>query len=515
MKTLRRAKWLVPALILLLAFTLRVCELESKGLWGDEIAQVRRASIALPRIVDEYRAPPRFFLQFALIHLTRLVGTSDFWVRLPSAFASVLAVAGIYALARRLTGESVAWVAMLFMALAPYQIWYAQEARMYGAMTCYAILTLYFFARLLSQPNIKSMTGLVVASTLLLYNHLFGFLVLFTLGVIALGLVFWDWRTRRNAAVTRTHPHWFRSFAICMTAVVILAIPLFPGTVPFLLRSGLRDPSVEWRSLPPFQLTFAFLAELLGYFGLSAGMGWRAWLSLALALLGLGALSRRKPRAGWVAFAWLFVPLATLALARPRHEVVPRYLIFMQPIFLLLMAQGVIAFGEFVSARAARLREKNSNARTWIFSGSVAGGLLLLAVVVVPPLDALYRRAKINDWRAVADYVRANVGTDDFVTAERDTWGLRALTYYWEPPAKIRVRDESLADMQEAFARGQPVWYLSLGGFFDAEGEAWARTHLVPMDASAWQRADLSYHATGEFVFPQSEGPVTIYRSSP
>jgi uncharacterized membrane protein len=507
--------WVVPVLLLFLAFALRIYQLDEKGLWGDEIAQARRSSIALARILDEYREPPRFFLQFVLIHLTRLVGTSDFWVRLPSAFASVLAVASSYALARRMAGEYVAWVAMLFMAVAPYQIWYAQDARMYGAMTCYAVLALYFFVRLLSQPDLKAMAGLVAASTLLLYNHLFGFLVLFTLGIIALGLLVLDWRTRRNPAVTRAHPHWFRSFVICMIVVVMLALPLAPGTAPFVLRSGLRDASVEWRNLPPFQLTFAFLSELLGYFGLSAGADWRAWISLAGSILGLGVLSVRNPRAAWVAFAWLVVPLATLAIARPRHEVVPRYLIFMQPVFLLLMAQGVVWIGGLAAADTARRFGKNPAARRFVLSAAVVMGVLLLAGMILPPLDALYRRAKINDWRAVADYVRANARGGDFITAERGSWGLRALTYYWTQEEKIRVRDESLEQMQQAFARGQTVWYLSWRGAFDPDWENWARLYLVPIEPKVWERPGLDYVPRDEFVFPQSEGQVTIYRSPP
>lgn len=508
------AQWIIPVLILVLAFALRSYHLGDKSLWGDEIAQVRRSSIALTRILDEYREPPRFFLQFVLIHLTREIGTSDFWMRLPSAFASVLGVASVYPLARRIAGLTVARVTMLFMALAPFQIWYAQDARMYGALTWYAILALYFFTRLLTRPNWQAAAGLILASALLAYNHLFGFLVLLTLVVIAAVLAAQDWFARRGKASAAGNIPGFRAVILCMVIVAALVLPLLPGTLPFVWRSGLRDASVEWRALPPFQLSPAFLSELFGYFGLSAGADWRMWLSLGIALSGLAVLFRRDARQGLLTLLWVAVPLAVLGLARPRHEVVPRYLIFIQPVYLLWLAQGAVAGYAFLMSRVARWtrdRKKIQRGARYIGAALCIAGL---SVMIAPPLASLYRRAKINDWRAVSAYLSANARPGDFVTAERGAWALRALTYYWPQQGKNRVRDESLEQMQQALARGQTVWYLSLGGWFDAEGENWAREYLTPLAPSIWQRSDLDYTQRDEFVFPQSEGYVTIYRSA-
>lgn len=518
----RRSR-LLPLVLVLLALTLRLHHLGYKGLWGDEIAQVRRASIPLSRIIQEYRTPPRYFLQFALIHLTRQVGTSDFWSRLPSALASTLAVAVAYATGRRLAGGRTAVMAMLFMAVAPFQVWYAQDARMYGALTLYALLSLYFFLRLLHRPDVKALGGYILANALLVYNHLFGFLALGNQVVIAMGLVVWDWHTRRRAPFAQKRATelcclraWFRPWLVGLAVVGVLALPLLPGTLPFLLRGGLREPGVEWRTLPPFQLTPSFLLELLGYFGLNAGADWRMLVSVGLALSGLLALGRSKPRAAWCALAWLTVPLATLSLARPQHEVVPRYLIFMQPIYLMLMAQGALAVGAAARALVARrCGEKAGNGQKVVTYGMGALGLILFLAMVVPPLEALYRRAKINDWRAVADYMRAQAKAGDLIGVERDTWGVRALTYYWQPPPNIRVQGRGVQALERARQQGERVWYLSLGGYFDPEGERWAREHLTPLDSREWERPDLVYHPHDGFVFPQSEASVTIYRTMP
>ena len=519
--TVQAMRWLVPLGILLLAFFLRFNALDNKSLWGDEIAQVRRASIALERIIDEYRAPPRYFLQFALIHFTRYLGTSELWMRLPSALASTLAVAAAYAVARRLLGWHVAIMTMLFMAVAPYQVWYGQDARMYGGATLYSMLSLYFLLRLTQEPNWRMLGAWLIVNTLLIYNHLFGFLVFATQGVVALGLALASvWRARNMPAqnargVVQKIPRWFVLYLVGCVMMGIVVLPLLPGTLPFVLRSGLRDASVEWRNLPPFHVTPAFLLEQLGYFGLNAGRDWRMWVSLALALVGWLALLKGKSRTAWITLAWLGTPLLILEITHPRHEVVSRYLIFMQPVYLMLMAHGVIvlAFGAYkIFARAFGANAQKMRATFWIGSGAI--GLLVLAIMVMPPLQALYQRAKINDWRAIADYLRANVQADDFVTTEQDTWGSRALTYYWQPPGNSRIKERGVAELEQAARAGKRIWYISLGGYFDPAGEAWVQKNLTAIDRRVWERADLVYRPTDEFVFPQSEGAATIYVSA-
>lgn len=517
----QRRVWSLSLAILLCAALLRFYHLDYKGLWGDEIAQVRRSSIELPRIIDEYRAPPRFFLQFVLIHLTRDIKADDFFARLPSAAASVLAVAAAFATARRLAGRRTALIAMLFMVVAPLQVWYAQDARMYAALTLYSLVALYFFLRLLEQPDAKAIIGLAVANTLGLYNHLFGFLPFFAQIFAALGLVAHGLLVRKavehshdRRGVARFLPHWFIPFILAVAIVCVLALPLVPGTLPFVLRSGLRDPSVEWRDLAPFQLTPTFVINLLAAFGLGAGTDWRMYLSLGFAILGLAALARRKPRAAWIAFAWVAFPLAVLALAHPRHEVITRYLIFMQPMYLIVAVYGMIKAAEAVWQFARRQFQFASQpwAKRLVPYSIVSLGVVVGAVLVVPPLSALYQRAKINDWRAIIGYLYDHAEPGDLLFGEQDTWVLNAFRYYSpsdrivfsNPVPRVETLDRALED-------GRRIWYLSVGGSFDPVGEEWARTHLTSINPNEWQRTDLVYTVDDPFVFPQSEGWAYLY----
>ena len=67
---------------------------------------------------------------------------NEFFLRVPSAVLGVLTVPLVYALGRTIGGARLAAVAALFFAIAPFQIRYAQEARMYALLTFLAALTM-------------------------------------------------------------------------------------------------------------------------------------------------------------------------------------------------------------------------------------------------------------------------------------------------------------------------------------------------------------------------------------
>jgi hypothetical protein len=142
--------------ILLLAFALRVAFLAQRPLWYDEafsvlLAERDFASIVRGTAVD-VQPPLYYVLLHAWLGLNRwgesLFAPTDwgenvFGLRLLSVALSLLVVALVYALARRWFSERVAVWAMLFTALAPFQIYHAQELRMYALFALGALLYAY------------------------------------------------------------------------------------------------------------------------------------------------------------------------------------------------------------------------------------------------------------------------------------------------------------------------------------------------------------------------------------
>ena len=132
--------------ILLLAFALRVAFLAQRPLWYDEAFSVLLAERDVAAIVRgtavDVQPPLYYFLLHAWLGLNRW-GENVFGLRLLSVALSLLVVALVYALARRWFSERVAVWAMLFTALAPFQIYHAQELRMYALFALGALLYAY------------------------------------------------------------------------------------------------------------------------------------------------------------------------------------------------------------------------------------------------------------------------------------------------------------------------------------------------------------------------------------
>jgi hypothetical protein len=504
LKRLQSAQWIFPVLILLLAFALRVYHLGDKGLWGDEIAQARWALFPLPKMWERFRAPPDFILHFLFGHLALQWGTDALWVRLASFLTSVLVVPTTYAVARRVAPPRLALAAMLLVAVSPFQIWYAQDARMYASLVCFATLSLYFFLCVLDKPQWRAVVGLTTANALAVYTHLFGVMPLVIEGTTLLGITLMT-LLRARVRVPRDFVLGMTSFAL----TALLALPLLPGTLPYVSHPTLKGLEAEFGE-HPFQITLPFLQSLLSDMGLAPDMGWRTALSLAFALIGLAALVRARPRAGWVLGVWLVLPLALLHVTHPGHVVANRYLIFLQPVYLLVIAFGVVALARGVNAlllRAAAWRAWKAGVRAFIGASVV---FFLILWVSLAPLQALYARAKLNDWQTLAHFLETHATPGDVLFSEQDFWGMQKLSYYMNPN-QFSSPPATLEELQRAYAQDRTLWYISFGGYLNPSQEAWVKTHLTRVAGAAWMRPDLVYVPRDEFHFTQSEPLVTLY----
>ena len=139
---------------------LRAWQIGDKSLWIDEAFSVwiARQPLAegvswLARI-DQH--PP---LYYALLHLWLRLGDGPAAVRLLSALVSALNVPVLYGLGARLAGRKVGLLAAAVLALSPFHVYLAQEARMYALLSLTVSLSLWALARLLSDTRTMGLPG--------------------------------------------------------------------------------------------------------------------------------------------------------------------------------------------------------------------------------------------------------------------------------------------------------------------------------------------------------------------
>jgi 4-amino-4-deoxy-L-arabinose transferase-like glycosyltransferase len=161
-----------PRLVLVVTLVggvLRVMLLGTKGMWLDETFSVWLANQStadmLQWIVRIDQHPPLYYL---LLHSwIALLGDTPYYVRLLSALFGTATIPIIYLIGKRLSGAGVGLAAAVFLALSPFNIYFAQETRMYTLLTFNAAVAIYALVRLLTD----SRSVLPIGSQLRAYVH--------------------------------------------------------------------------------------------------------------------------------------------------------------------------------------------------------------------------------------------------------------------------------------------------------------------------------------------------------
>ena len=148
------APWLVIT-ITLVGGLLRVLLLGTKGMWLDETFSVWMASHSvvdmLEWIVRIDQHPPLYYL---LLHYwIALNGDTPYSVRLLSVLFGAGTIPIIYLIGKRMSGVVMGLVAAVLLALSLYNIYFAQETRMYTLLTFNAAVAIYALVRLLTDSR--------------------------------------------------------------------------------------------------------------------------------------------------------------------------------------------------------------------------------------------------------------------------------------------------------------------------------------------------------------------------
>ena len=169
--------------ILLLALVLRLVNLGRRNLWYDEAFAVLYAEKPLATMLygtvtqvggAAADVHPLFF--YSILHAwMRAVGQSPVAVRALSALLGVATVAMAYLLARRLFDRQAGLATAAIVAIAPFHIYYSQEARMYALLGFAAVAMTYFFVRAWAGGGWGHWVVFGLCGAMTLYAHNLGF----------------------------------------------------------------------------------------------------------------------------------------------------------------------------------------------------------------------------------------------------------------------------------------------------------------------------------------------------
>jgi len=395
-------------LVLLLALAVRSYQLAGQSLWADEgnsiaLARAGLAEIAARTALDIH--PP---LYYWLLHgWMQLAGDGEVAVRSLSVFAGVLLVAVTYQLGRSLFGRRVGLLAAVCAALSPFQVYYAQETRMYALSALWGALLVSAAARLYrvaapGRPAGRAAFALyALSATLGLYTH-YAFAAV--LAAAALGGLVYLWQTRRQEGLARRAAGWL--------AAQLLPVVLFLPWLP-----------IAWRQLTTWPAPApASPVEAAATVWRTLAMGPAVTDASPLALAALGVLAalgairlvRSAPaaQAGLVLLVMALPVGLTLALFKPAYL---KFLLVASPAWCLLLALALEwPAGWSPVVQGGRRAVRQMPGAGWAVQGA---GLLLIAGAAWGPLVSYFGDPALarDDYRGLANYLEAVGGPQDAI----------------------------------------------------------------------------------------------------
>jgi uncharacterized membrane protein len=194
--------------VLAVALLFRLLGIASRPVWYDEAFSILFAEKGLRAMLIGTLAPtgagtadihPLGYYSLLWLWM-KPFGETLVSVRLFSILASLGTVALIYHFARGLFNEKIAFAASLFTALAPFQVHYAQEIRMYAFLALWLLLATYAYWQGARTRNWRWWGLFTVSAALAQYTHN---LAVFYLIPLALTLVLYkNWRALKAVMIS-------------------------------------------------------------------------------------------------------------------------------------------------------------------------------------------------------------------------------------------------------------------------------------------------------------------------
>ena len=426
-------------LVLLVGWAILIWGLDERSLWVDEYLTAQAIQGSWLDVIAHAAGdihPPLYFL--AVHAWTLVAGSGDFALRWFSVAASMLTIALVPAVARRLFDAHVALLAAGLMALSPPLVEFGRMARYYSLLALFGLLSTRFLLDALSTRRVSQWLGYALSSLVLLYTFYPTAVLL-----VAQGLCLVAPRRRLD------------DLARWLTVASLVALAFGPW---FVLAAGAQLTSTAANAGVDF--TRSILGWLLGigasFYTFAVGEGFFPWFPLAWlgALLVLVALFEARHSRSWRPVASLcLLSVAALSFVTTYISTgtpflnVPVRALFVLPFVLMLIAAGLAHLRP--SSAYALLA---SLALVWLLSNvnQFTGDQYLNPIYLTPSKQA-------------AAFVRARLSPRDLVVSDEDSVVGRYLPPSDQPPWHLYTGQP--AQVQSIISREQPprVWLITIG----------------------------------------------------
>jgi len=382
--------------LLVIGVLLRLIGITRQSLWLDEAFSVFLAAHSFPVILKFVAGsdahPPLYYL---ILHVWLVFGPSVLAMRLLSALASIASLVLMFLLSCRLANRRVALLATALLTLSAFQVWYAQEVRMYALTTLAVLAALYALVRARQRGGSGNWLLFIGAMLTALYLDYSAFYVY---SALVIWFIMIGWQDARIRV-----PFVLSGFALCLAY-----LPWLPA---FWQQLGHIGGLTAWIAGANGSGVIGVFRDLF-FNRTNLAKPDSGLVAMVLGVLSLGFvaiafwLPRRAPAYPLLAF-WLGWPcilgIATEILNHPM--LIARNVMVVQPALFLLLALAAEAIWEpYAQGRPVPVR--------------LVLLVICLGIFIVTNIQAQavsWSTTVKEDWRSAAALVAANEHDGDLV----------------------------------------------------------------------------------------------------
>jgi len=414
--------------ILLVAFFIRLVGI-TQSFWLDEAAQMIESVRPLAQqlaIAGDFQ-PPLFHL---LLHFWLQISHTEVWARLLPIIFGLLTVYLTYKVGVALYSRSVAVVAALFMATAPFHYYYSQEVRPYALAALLGLVS----SHLLLQRKMRLYT---VAIILFVYTTYLAPFLLLAQGVWLLV----------------SHRQQFQSWVKSMVIVVLAFLPWLPAFLEQLgIGTSLTTTLPGWSEAVSTPLSKALPLTaakfFLGHISIADDFLYAALVSSLVAFLGYGIWrlwlqDKQKTKTVLLFGAMPIISAFLFSFLLPVFA--PQRLLFCLPFFYLALAAMAQNFGRL---------------RLLIVLGLLALNLTAITSFAIGP------QFQREQWRQAVQFVEVDTNGDSIAVFSFPEafapwlWYSRELVPVVAVAPEFRVTAQSLQTRQTLISGRERVYYF-------------------------------------------------------
>lgn len=430
--------------LVLSGFLLRFYRLDFNSLWLDEACTHTFAQGSFFEIwqyiysVKEVHPPIFYWLE----HMMLFFGDNEFILRFIPALAGVLTIPVFYLLGKEFRDKNTGLLSATLLAFSPFHVYYSQEARSYTLLLLFFSIAFYFYLKTLNSNDIRNWVLFGVFLSITFWIHYYAFV---PIGALHLhSLIINSRKIKKDIRNLRYLGISFLVFVLLSLPLIIIATNLFFVRTSSAPTWGMNSISIITQTLRQF---LCYNEIVVGIFSLLlyAGLVLTIFKDINKSLL--------------LAYMLLFSFSISYVLAT-KMPMMPRYLIYLLPVFFLGIASSYEVFNSIARDRKI-----------------IYFLMILIIVTSLPYFRDYYSVSQKEDWRGFSKNLQQITHEGDAIVV-LPGYIMQPLNYYYDNKSDLTYEYEASNSIQLEQVynsnKGHHIYYVVTGDINAAnpEGDA-------------------------------------------